>query len=403
MTFRTLFLVYAAIMTAAIGSVVFNKGDMYRNVLREGVVTTGRVTSVQREFSRNEGRLRAHIDWSVQGRAGTLITEWKEGPFSEYSVGSEVDLITHDGKAYFLNEAKAVGGGWLLWAGWVLIVGAPGILFYFLGLFRANVSIKSETLPPHEIHGFRQVSDGSSSSALPEPSFVSSDYSVPNQVSNPKQFQPKKIIIPVVFLIGFLVLDVIYARWALLSRGDLPGRIVVGLILAVVTVLTALTIQQRIAAAMKGSLRIIFADRPYTWGETLSGNILLHTRGRLLLERLTLTLSAKQRVSGGSQGSAQWEEVIHLSQDLPIDENLLPGTRRIPFSIQIPNRVVRQAPEWPDEWKGVGAFFEGVQRTFNPRGLAPQLHWTLEACALLPGADLDDSHTLRFNSSSAIS
>jgi hypothetical protein len=64
---------------------------------------------------------------------------------------------------------------------------------------------------------------------------------------------------------------------------------------------------------------------------------------------------------------------------------------------------VRHTPEWPDELKGVGAFIEGVQRTFNALDLAPELHWTLEACAHLPGADLDDSHTLRFNSSSVIS
>ena len=64
---------------------------------------------------------------------------------------------------------------------------------------------------------------------------------------------------------------------------------------------------------------------------------------------------------------------------------------------------MRHTPEWPDELKGVGAFIEGVQRTFNPLNLAPELHWTLEARAHLPGADLDDSHTLRFNSSSVIS
>ena len=313
MTFRTIFLVYAAIMTAVIVSIVSNAGAMYRNVLREGVVTKGRVTSIQRDFPGNRGQLRAHIDWSVPGRASTLTTRWKKGPFSEYSVGSEDDLIIHNGRAHFLNEAKAVGGGWLLWAGWGLIVGAPGILFYFLGLFRAKLDFQSEKLPRHEKHHSRRFSDASSSSVLPEPSYVSSDYSVPNQASNPKQFQPKKIIIPAIFLIGFLVLDVIYARWAWLSdnpQADVPSRIAIGLILGIVTVLTALTVQQRIASAMKGSLRIIFTDRPYTWGETLSGKILLHTRERLLFERLTLTLSAEQRVSAGSQNSARWEKVI---------------------------------------------------------------------------------------------
>ena len=405
MTFRTIFLVYAAIMTAVIGSIVFNAGAMYRNILREGVVTKGRVTSIQRDFPGNKGKLRAHIDWSVPGRASTLTTLWRKGPFSEYSVGSEVDLIIHNGEAYFLNEARAVGRGWLLWAGWALIVGAPGILFYFLGLFRAKLDVQSETLPRNEKHHSRRVSNGSSSSVLPEPPYISSDYSVPNQVSNPKQFQPKKIIIPAIFLIGFLVLDFIYARWALLSepQGDVLGRVVVGLLLGIATVLAALTVQQRIAAAIKGSLRIIFTDRPYSWGETLSGNILLHTRERLLFERLTITLSAQQRISGGSQNSTQFEKVIHLSQDLPIDENHLPGIRQIPFSIKIPNRPVRHTPEWPDELKGVGAFIEGVQRTFNALDLAPELDWTLEACAHLPGADLDDSHTLRFNSSSVIS
>ena len=90
MTFRTIFLVYAAIMTAVIGSIVFNAGAMYRNVLREGVVTKGRVTSIQRDFPGNRRQLRAHIDWSLPRRAGTLTTQWEKGPFFRYSVGSEV-------------------------------------------------------------------------------------------------------------------------------------------------------------------------------------------------------------------------------------------------------------------------------------------------------------------------
>ena len=401
MNFLKLFLVYAVIMTAGTVSIVFNKGAMYREVLREGVVTTGRVTSIEREFPRNQRRLRAHIDWSLNGQAGTLTTGWEKGPFSKYSVGSEVDLIIHQGRAHFLGEAKAVGGGWLLWAGWVLIVGAPGILFYFLGLFRASLAIQSETHSSQVSRQSTSVSDGSSASVLPAPSFVSSDESMPMQATRSKQFQLAKVITPALFLVGFLVLDVIYFEWAWLSdnpQADVPARIAIGLILGIVTVLVTMTVKQRIAAALKGSLRIDFTDRHYSWDDTISGEILLKTRGRLLVERLTLTLFAERRVPSGSNNSHRWEKVIEQSEDLPIDENLLPGTRRIPFAIKIPTHPVRYSPEWPDDLKGIGALIEGVQRTFNPLNLHPELRWTLEGRVLLPGADFEDSHTLRFNS-----
>ncbi len=222
------------------------------------------------------------------------------------------------------------------------------------------------------------------------------------QATRPKQFQLAKVITPAIFLIGFLVLDVIYVRWAWLSdnpQADVPARIAIGLILGIVTVLVAMTVKQRIAAALKGSLRIDFTDRPYSWDDTISGEILLQTRGRLLVERLTLTLFAERCVPSGSNNSHRWEKIIEQSEDLPIDENLLPGTRRILFSVRIPARPARHASEWPSELKSVGALLEGVQRAFNPLDLAPQLRWTLEARAHMPGADLDDSHTLRFNSS----
>jgi hypothetical protein len=108
MTFRTLYLVYAVIMTVVILSIFFNKGTIHREILREGVPTIGRVTGIDREFPRGEGRVRARIDWSAQGRSSTLITPWKKGPYAEYSVGSEVDLIVHNGRAYFLNLNPAV-------------------------------------------------------------------------------------------------------------------------------------------------------------------------------------------------------------------------------------------------------------------------------------------------------
>lgn len=136
MTFLRLYLAYAVIMTAVIVSIGFNKGAMYREILKEGIRTNGKVTSMQREFPRGDSRVRVLIEWSAGGRASTLVTSWKPGPHPQYDVGSEVDLIVHDGRAHFLSEAEAVGGGWLLWTGWIFIVGAPGLLFRWLGLFK---------------------------------------------------------------------------------------------------------------------------------------------------------------------------------------------------------------------------------------------------------------------------
>ena len=136
MTFRRLYLVYALIMSAVIASIVFNKGAMFREILRDGIRTTSKVTSLQREFPRGESRIRVRIEWSAGGRASTLVTQWKPGPHPQYAVGSTVDLIVHNGTAYFYDEATAVGGGWLLWVGWMFIVGAPALLFRWLGLFK---------------------------------------------------------------------------------------------------------------------------------------------------------------------------------------------------------------------------------------------------------------------------
>lgn len=136
MTFLRLYLAYAVIMTAVIVSIAFNKGAMYREILRDGIRTTGKVTSAEREFPRSDARVRVRIKWSAGGRASTLVTPWKAGPDPQYRVGSEVDLIVHRGEAHFLGEAEAVGGGWLLWAGWLFIVGVPGLLFRWLGLFK---------------------------------------------------------------------------------------------------------------------------------------------------------------------------------------------------------------------------------------------------------------------------
>ena len=74
MTFRRLYLVYALIMSAVIASIVFNKGAMFREILRDGIRTTGKVTSLQREFPRGESRIRVRIEWSAGGRASTLVT-----------------------------------------------------------------------------------------------------------------------------------------------------------------------------------------------------------------------------------------------------------------------------------------------------------------------------------------
>ncbi len=136
MTLRTLFLIYAVVMTVVIVSIGFSKGARYREILREGVPTVGRVNGIDREFPRGEGRVRVRIDWSAQGRSSTLTTGWEAGPNPRYAMGSEVELIIHNGRAHFLHEAKAVGGGWLLWVGWAFIVGAPFLLLKWLGLFR---------------------------------------------------------------------------------------------------------------------------------------------------------------------------------------------------------------------------------------------------------------------------
>jgi hypothetical protein len=66
MTFRRLYLVYALIMSAVIVSIVFNKGAMFREILRDGIPTTGKVTSLQREFPRGDARIRVRPNNGVR-------------------------------------------------------------------------------------------------------------------------------------------------------------------------------------------------------------------------------------------------------------------------------------------------------------------------------------------------
>jgi hypothetical protein len=117
MTFLRLYLAHAIIMTAVIVSIGFNKGSMYQDILKEGIRTTGKVASMQRELPRGDSRVRAGIEWLAGSRASPLVTPWRPGPHPKCSVGSEVELVVHQGEAYFLSEAEAVGGGWILWAG----------------------------------------------------------------------------------------------------------------------------------------------------------------------------------------------------------------------------------------------------------------------------------------------
>jgi hypothetical protein len=208
------------------------------------------------------------------------------------------------------------------------------------------------------------------------------------------------ILFSTLFTLGLIFVDVLYVRWAWLSenpRADLPARIVIGIILGLVSALVLWAFIHYVAAALKGSLKLVFIDRPYTWGETITGEVVLRNHKRLQMERLTVTICAQRRISTGDNNH-RMENVFKHAQDLPIDSNLLPDTRRIPFSLQIPDAPPRQTPEWPENLKGLGTLIEGINRTFNPQGLSAQLHWVLDVRAHVPGADLNDSRTLRFNS-----
>jgi hypothetical protein len=201
------------------------------------------------------------------------------------------------------------------------------------------------------------------------------------------------------FLLGLLAVDVVYVRWAWLSDhpADATTRIVVGVILALLTGLFLVALCHWVAARLKGGIKLEFANRPYHWDDVVTGEVMLHTRRRLVVERLTVTLCGWRTVHQGRNKSTRREVVVQIEQDLLAQENLLPDRRSYPFRLAFPPAPPVRDPVWPAGWEGLGKFFTGLQRLTDPSGLQGRLTWTLEARAHIPGADLMDERTLRFN------
>jgi hypothetical protein len=202
------------------------------------------------------------------------------------------------------------------------------------------------------------------------------------------------------FLLGLLAVDVAYVRWAWLSdepRSDLATRIVLGVLLGLFTALCVGAFCHWIAAFLKGRLKLEFANRPYGWADTVTGEVVLVARKRLVVERLTVTLQGWRRIQRGRNNSTRREVVYQIEQDVLSQENIHPDTLRFPFRIDLPPAPPVRDPVWPSGLEGVGKFLVGMQSFADRMGAAERLHWTLEARAHLAGADLIDRKTLRFN------
>ena len=202
-------------------------------------------------------------------------------------------------------------------------------------------------------------------------------------------------------LLGLLVIDVVYVRWAWLGeapQADVPARVAIGVILALLTVLVVMAFVRWIAAALKGDLRIALPNRAFNLGEVITGEILLTASQRLQLEGISMTLTAAREIYRGNDKSRRWEIVYSNTQVLTGPRELLPDLHRFPLQVTLPEMPPAPQPQaWPEGWETVQKVAIGVGKILNPRGLGPVLRWTLEVRAELPGVDLSEEKILSIN------
>ena len=203
------------------------------------------------------------------------------------------------------------------------------------------------------------------------------------------------------FTAAVLALDWVFIRWVLLANppnADVSARVAIGLVLALVTVLAVAGLVRAIAAAVKGTLKVRFTDRPYTWGEEIEGSVELCLRQRLVVERLTVTLIAERRVSGGEDDSDHRQTVVQIEQDLLASEPLLPGKHAYAFVVRIPEK-----PSAANDTtsfalpEGLGKVMSSLIKLAASSALGGTLHWELRTQLHTEGADLSDERPLRFN------
>lgn len=204
------------------------------------------------------------------------------------------------------------------------------------------------------------------------------------------------------FTAALLALDWFFIQRVLLAdppNADLKSRIIIGVLLALVTVLVVSCLVHFLAAAFKGSLKMRFINRPYTWDEEIAGSVDLSLHRRLVVERLTVTLLAQRRVSGGQNDNATWHKVIQIDQDLLAGgETLLPGKHAYAFKVRIPAKP-------PGANDGIGsALLEGLGKGLSSMvkfavstAQGGELDWKIQAQLHTAGADLSDERALRFN------
>ena len=141
-----------------------------------------------------------------------------------------------------------------------------------------------------------------------------------------------------------------------------------------------------------------FTDRPYTWGEEIEGSVELCLRQRLVVERLTVTLIAERRVSGGEDDSDHRQTVVQIEQDLLASEPLLPGKHAYAFVVRIPEK-----PSAANDTtsfalpEGLGKVMSSLIKLAASSALGGTLHWELRTQLHTEGADLSDERPLRFN------
>ena len=204
------------------------------------------------------------------------------------------------------------------------------------------------------------------------------------------------------FTAALLALDWFFIQRVLLAdppNADLPARIAIGVLLALVTLLVGASLVHALAAAAKGSLHVRFTDRPYTWDEEVAGSVDLSLHRRLVVDRLTVTLRAQRRVSGGQNKSASWQTVIQIDQDLPAGgETLLPGKHAYAFKVRIPAKpAAANDAAGAALLEGLGKTLSSIIKIATASGLDGALRWEIHAHLHTDGADLSDERPLRFN------
>ena len=185
----------------------------------------------------------------------------------------------------------------------------------------------------------------------------------------------------------------LFFSWAL-TEGyqetmDTAAFIAISFVLGGIGLATLAGICHEIAASRKGKISIVFDNKVYNSGDTLSGTITLHAKKELKPEKLTVCFfcEVRRRREKGDYWETIWKRELDVLQEQRATTHIFPGTHTYPFSFEIPESVQDKLP-----------FENHILGQLAKMALQGSKHWRISVDLDLPGANLMDKCNVRVNS-----